>query len=209
MNYLCLYKERILMKLYDFELSGNAYKVRLLLSFLKLEYERIPVSLKNAEQKSPAFMALNPLGQIPVLVDGDVCVRDSQAILVYLARRYGGELWLPTEAVAMGQVMQWLFTAGHEIQVGPSAARIFHLFGRPLDINHANQRSHNVLTLLNQRLEQREWLESDRHTIADVACFPYIALTKDAKISLDPYSNVQGWIERFKKIPGYIGMPGL
>jgi glutathione S-transferase len=197
------------MKLYDFELSGNAYKVRLLLSFLKLAYERIAIDLKNAEQKSPEFLALNPLGQIPVLVDGDVCVRDSQAILVYLARRYGGELWLPTEAVAMSQVMQWLFTAGHEIQIGPSAARVFHLFGRPLDINHATQRSHDVLRLLDGQLKGRDWLALDRPTIADVACFPYIALTKDARISLDPYSNVQAWIERFKQIPGFVEMPGL
>ena len=198
-----------MIKLYDFDLSGNAYKVRLLLSFLKLEYERIPVSLKDGEQKAPEFLALNPMGQIPVLVDGELYLRDSQAILVYLARRYGGEKWLPTEAVAMGQVMQWLFTAGHEIQMGPSAARVFHLFGRPLDINHANQRSHDVLRLLNQRLESRDWLELDRPTIADVACFPYIALTKDARISLDPYGCVQSWIERFQQILGYVGMPGL
>jgi glutathione S-transferase len=197
------------MKLYDFELSGNAYKVRLLLSFLKLAYERIAIDLKNAEQKSSEFLALNPLGQIPVLVDGDVRVRDSQAILVYLARRYGGELWLPTEAVAMSQVMQWLFTAGHEIQVGPSAARVFHLFGRPLDVNHATQRSHDVLRLLDGQLKGRDWLELDRPTIADVACFPYIALTKDARIPLEPYANVQAWIERFKQIPGFVEMPGL
>jgi glutathione S-transferase len=197
------------MKLYDFELSGNAYKVRLLLSFLKLEYERIPVSLKDGEQKSPGFLALNPMGQIPVLVDGDLCLRDSQAILVYLARRSGGEQWLPTEAVAMGQIMQWLFTAGHEIQVGPAAARVFHLFGRPLDINHANQRSHDVLRLLDGQLKGRDWLELDRPTIADVACFPYIALTKDAKIPLDLYVNVQAWIGRFKQIPGFVEMPGL
>jgi glutathione S-transferase len=197
------------MKLYDFELSGNAYKVRLLLSFLMLEYERIPVSLKDGEQKLPEFLALNPMGQIPVLVDGDLCLRDSQAILVYLARRYGGEQWLPTEAVAMGQIMQWLFTAGHEIQVGPAAARVFHLFGRPLDINHANQRSHDVLRLLDGQLKGRDWLALDRPTIADVACFPYIALTKDARISLDLYVNVQAWIERFKQIPGFVEMPGL
>jgi glutathione S-transferase len=149
------------------------------------------------------------MGQIPVLVDGDLCLRDSQAILVYLARRYGGEQWLPTEAVAMGQIMQWLFTAGHEIQVGPAAARVFHLFGRPLDINHANQRSHDVLRLLDGQLKGRDWLELDRPTIADVACFPYIALTKDAKIPLDLYVNVQAWIGRFKQIPGFVEMPGL
>jgi glutathione S-transferase len=197
------------VKLYDFELSGNAYKVRLLLSFLKLEYEQIPVSLKDGEQKLPEFLALNPMGQIPVLVDGELCLRDSQAILVYLARRYGGEQWLPTEAVAMGQIMQWLFTAGHEIQVGPAAARVFHLFGRPLDINHANQRSHDVLRLLDGQLKGRDWLALDRPTIADVACFPYIALTKDARIPLDLYVNVQTWIERFKQIPGFVEMPGL
>jgi glutathione S-transferase len=197
------------MKLYDFELSGNAYKVRLFLSLLKLNYERIPINLKTREQKSSNFLQINPLGQIPVLIDEDVHIRDSQAILVYLARRHGGEQWLPTEPVLMGQVMQWLFTAGHEIQMGPSAARAFHLLGRPIDINHANQRSQDVLTLLNQRLGNRDWLELDHPTVADIACFPYIALTNDAKISLEPYPQVRAWIARIKALPGYIGMTGL
>jgi glutathione S-transferase len=198
-----------MINLYNFELSGNCYKVRLFLSLLNLDYEPIAIDLKDSEQRLPDFLALNPLGQIPVLVDGEVMIRDSQAILVYLARRYGGESWLPTEPVAMGKAMQWLFTAGHEIQMGPSALRLHHLFGRPLDLKHSTQRTHDVLALLNQQLGKGEWLEMGCPTIADIACFPYIALSKDARISLDPYRNIQGWIERIQQLPGYIGMPGL
>lgn len=63
------------------------------------------------EHKSEPFLKLNPLGQVPVLIDGDVVIRDSQAILVDLARRYGGKNWLPTEAEAMSKIMQWLSMA--------------------------------------------------------------------------------------------------
>ena len=84
------------MKLYDLELSGNCYKVRLLLALLGQDHELAPVDVLGGEQKSAAHLARNPFGEIPVLEDGEVVLRDSQAILVYLAREYGGETWLPT-----------------------------------------------------------------------------------------------------------------
>ena len=83
------------IKLYDFELSGNCYKVRLLMSLLGLEHELVPVNLLAGEHKSPKFLQLNLLGEVPVLTDGDLVLADSQAILVYLAKKYGNEAWLP------------------------------------------------------------------------------------------------------------------
>ena len=81
-----------MITLYGGPLSGNAYKVRLLLTLLGLEFEETVVNLQTGENRTESFLALNPRGQIPTLVDGDVTVWDSQAILVYLARRYG-EAW--------------------------------------------------------------------------------------------------------------------
>lgn len=179
-----------------------------MLSLLGLEYELLPVELQQGEHKSEPFLQLNPLGQVPVLVDGDVTIRDSQAILVYLARRYS-EDWLPLEAEAMSQVMQWLFTAANEIQHGVAAARKYFLLNEQLDVNLAQKKAHQILQIMDGHLSDRTWLECDRPTIADIACFPYVALAPEGRVSLDGYSNVTAWIARIKQLPNYVGMPGL
>lgn len=89
-----------MIKLYGHEVSGNSYKVRLLLSLLNLKYEWIKVDLLNGEHKSPEFLALNPFGQVPLLVDGDTILADAQSILVYLARQYGGDQWCQLKLLA-------------------------------------------------------------------------------------------------------------
>ena len=198
-----------MIKLYYHELSGNCHKARLMLSLLGLEHELVPINLKDGEHKSPPFLKLNPLGQVPVLVDGNAVVRDSQAILVYLARRYGGEDWLPTEAEPMSKVVQWLSTAANEIRQGPEVARLYHVFNAGIDLDLAQKRAHAILKVIDEHLAEWHWLELDRPTIADVACFPYIGLAADGKISLDAYPNVVAWVERIKQLPGYVGMPGL
>jgi len=77
------------IKLYDFELSGNCHKVRMLLSFLGLRYERVNIDLRKQDQMQPEFLAVNRLHKVPVMVDGDHTLRDSAAIMIYLARQYG------------------------------------------------------------------------------------------------------------------------
>ena len=93
------------MKLYDFELSGNSYRVRLLLSLLGLKHEVVAVGLMKGENREPWFLKLNPRGQVPTLDDGGTVVWDSMAILVYLARKHGGEKWLPIDPRGMAEVM--------------------------------------------------------------------------------------------------------
>ncbi len=82
-----------MITLYDMTLSGNCHKVRLLLSLLALPYQTQPVNLVSGEQRSPDYLQRNPCAQVPVLNDNGQIIRDSQAILVYLAKRYGGEQW--------------------------------------------------------------------------------------------------------------------
>lgn len=198
-----------MIELYDVELSGNCHKARLMLSLLGVKHQLVSVDFQGGEHKSPAFLKLNPFGEVPVLVDGDVVLRDSQAILVYLARHYGSENWLPLQAEPLSKVMQWLFTAANDICQGPEFARRYHKFNIQLDGELATKRAYAILKLINDHLAQRQWLELDRPTIADVACFPYIGLAPEGKVSLDAYSNVVAWIERIKQLPGYVGMPGL
>ena len=200
-----------MITLYGHEISGNSYKARLLLSLLNLEYEWVRVDLMKGEHKSPEYLAKNPFGQVPFLVDGGVQLADAQAILVYLARQYGGEQWLPLDALPLAQVIRWLSTAAGEVRQGPENARLYYLFGAGTNINieRATQKAAFILTQLEQHLSTRSWLEFDHPTIADVAIYPYIALARDGKIDLDAYPNVLSWIERIKQLPGYIPMTGI
>ncbi|HEY9887466.1 MAG TPA: glutathione S-transferase [Candidatus Obscuribacterales bacterium] len=199
-----------MIKLYGHELSGNSYKVRLLLELLNLDYEWVKVDLMKGEHKAPAYLALNPFGQVPLLVDDAVTLADAQAILVYLARQYGGESWLPTEALPLAQVVRWLSTAAGEVRQGPENARLYHLFGATsINIDRAHEKATHILTQLDQHLSDRPWLEFEQPTIADVAVFPYVALAPDGKIDLTPYPHVLAWIDRVKHLPGFIPMAGI
>jgi glutathione S-transferase len=197
------------LKLYDFELSGNAYKVRLLLSLLGLKYERVPVDLRQGEQRQPGFLRLNPRGQVPTLDDGGTVVWDSLAILVYLARKYGGEKWLPVEPEQMAEVMQWLAVMENEALFGLAKARVICKFKRPGNLEEAQALGRKGLDVIEQRLASHSWLALDRPTIADIACFPYVALAPEGEIPLDAYPGVRSWIDRIKSLQGFVGMPGI
>lgn len=196
------------MKLYDLELSGNCYKVRLLAALLGVELELHATDLAGGEHKSPAFLGLNPFGEIPVLVDGDLVLRDSQAITIYLARRFGGDQWLPTSPRDLALVMQWVSTAANDVARGPNDARLHDLFGYKLDVDKARVHARKLLDVLDAHLAQRTWLELDHPTVADVTVYPYVALAEQGGVVLAPYAAVQAWMTRIQKLPGYIPMPG-
>jgi glutathione S-transferase len=197
------------MKLYDLELSGNAYRVRLMLSLLGLKAELRTVNLMEGEQREDWFIKLNPRGQVPVLDDDGTVIWDSLAILVYLARKYGGERWLPTEAKDLAQVMQWLAVMENETLYGLGRARVIVKFKFPGSLEDAQALGKRGLNVLEGHLLKHDWLALDRFTIADVGCFPYVALAPEGEIPLDPYPKVRRWIERVKKQPGFISMPGI
>ena len=196
-----------MIRLYDFTLSGNAHKVRNLLSLLAVEHERVPVDLLAGEQRTPEFQALNPFGQVPVLVDGDTVVRDSSAILVYLGRKYGAGDWLPVDAAGEARVQEWLATASTEVAEGPGRARLIELFGAEGDLEAARERAHALLARFEAHLAERPFLATGRPTIADVANYSYIALAPDGGVSLDAYPNVRTWLERLEKQPGFEPAP--
>lgn len=198
------------LKLYGHDLSGNTYKVRLLLALLGMEHEYVRVDLMKGEHKQPDVLAINPFGQVPALVDGETLFQDAQAILVYLARRYGNEDWLPLDAEPLSRVIRWLSTTAGEVRQGPENARLYHLFGATsINIERATEKAHLILKLLNEHLSNRTWLEFEHLTIADIAVFPYVVLAPDGKVDLAPYPNVLTWIDRIKQLPGFIGMQGI
>ena len=193
-------------KLYYTPLSGHSYKVRLLLSFLKVSFEPAVLDFSTGYHKSAEYLQINPLGQVPLWVDGDVVVRDSQAILVYLAQHYADPDWLlPTDALELAKIVQWLSVAANEITHGPTQVRSYwRKQPSTIDLDTATKRTHAILKIINDHLATRQWLELERPTIADIACFPYISLVHEGKVSLDDYPHVQTWVERFKQLDGYI-----
>ena len=197
------------MKLYDLELSGNCYKVRLFAALAKIPFEMVPVDFMGGEHKRPPLTNLNPWGELPILEDGKVVLRDSQAILVYLAAQYGDENWLPRDAAGLGEVMQWLSTSANELQNGPCAARLADKFGYAIDKANTLQRAARILPLIEAHLAAHQWLALGRPTIADCAVMPYVALAPEGGISLEAYPNIRQWIARIKALPGFIPMPGI
>lgn len=197
------------MKLYDLELSGNCYKVRLFAALAGIELELEPVDLPGGAHKRSPLIDLNPWGQVPVLCDEKIVLRDSQAILVYLARRYAGNQWWPDGAAQQGEVMQWLSTSANEVQSGPNTARLIEKFGASLDKNRAVEISAHILQLIEQHLGAHKWLALGRPTIAECAMYSYLALGWEGGVTLENYPAIQAWVERIKALPNYIGMPGV
>lgn len=199
-----------LPRLYDFELSGNCHKVRLLLSLLGVDYERIDTDILSGATQQPEFLVLNPRGQVPVLADGDDVIWDSMAILVYLARRHGDARWLPDDPLALARVMQWLAVSENEILYGLARARAVHLFKRPFDLEACQTMGRGALELLERTLSEQAWLVGgDIPSIADIACYPYVALAPQGGLSLESYPAVRTWLGRIQAMPGYVDMPGI
>lgn len=197
------------MKLYDAPLSGNCHKVRMLLSFLELAYEAVPVDTLSGGTRTAEFLRINPRGQVPVLEDGELVIWDSQAILTYLARRYGGERWLPLDTLTLTRVLQWLAVSENELLYGLARARGVLRLGRAFNLEECQDMGRAGLALLEAHLQEHDWLAAAHATIADIACYPYVALAPEGAIPLDPYPAVQAWLGRMQRQPGYVGMPGM
>lgn len=195
-----------MIQFYAFKPSGNSQKVRIALRLLGLDYEE--VVLTGGTHGQPAFLGLNPLGQVPVIVDGDVTLRDSQAILVYLAAAHAPERWDGETPAERGRIAQWLSLASNEIASGPNRLRLAALFGAPVDRPAAEGAAARVLNLVERHLATRDWLEGKRLTIADLACAPYLALAHQGGVDLDPFPAVRGWTARFAALPSFPAMDG-
>ena len=197
------------MKLYDLEPSGNCYKIRLFCALAQIPIELIPVDFMAGEHKTEPFLALNAFGELPILDDNGLILRDSQAILVYLASKYGGEAWLPKDPAHMAKIMQWLSTSANNVQHGPGDARLVDKFGYKIDKPTTVANSSHILQIFEAHLANNQWLEMNRVTIADIACFPYIALSYEGGVSLDAYPNIRAWCARVKALPNFISMSGI
>jgi len=194
-----------MIKLYDFPLSGHAHRVRLMLSLLNIKYELKHVKLDAAEHLGTEFTSLNPFQQVPILDDDGFIVRDSVAILTYLATKYAPE-WFPQDAESVAKIQEWLVIATKEIATGPAAARLVNVFKAELDHNNAIEQSHKLLRIMDTHLQGRDWLALDQVSIADIAAYSYIAHAPEGDVSLESYSNILNWLERVESLENFIPM---
>ena len=196
------------IKLYGFPLSGHSHRVELMLSLLGLPSEFILIDLKQGAQKAPDFIAnLNRFGQVPVIDDNGTVLADSNAILLYLANRYGSGQWLPSDPVGQARVQRWLSAAAGQLHAGPAAARLALVFGAEVDTVTAISRSHALLKLVEEQLSQSRFLASDQPSIADVAFYTYVAHAPEGNVSLADYPHVRAWLASIEALPGFVGMP--
>jgi glutathione S-transferase len=192
------------MKLYDFPLSGHAHRARLFLSLIGADAEIEVVDLGAGAHKEEAYLKMNAFGQVPVLEDDGDFIPDSNAILIYLAKKYGKTEWLPEDAKGAAAVQRWLSVAAGQLASGPAAARMVTLFDAGFDAEKAIKRSHVLLKIIDAELDQRAFIVGDRATIADIALFSYIYAAPEGNVNLSAYKNVQAWLKRIQSLPGFI-----
>ncbi|KAB7781904.1 glutathione S-transferase family protein [Methylorubrum populi] len=204
------------MKLYDYVLSSECYKVRLLGSCLDLSFETVPVNVfPGEEHRSDPFLAISPQGRLPVLKDDRILLQEANAILVYLAKTYdGGASWYPDADPATSALIQQWLTFSIELAGTVGAARLHSMLGQPLDIGVARSGARDHLTILDDHLTDRgfdgaTWLVGDHATIADVAVFAHVAVAGDGGIDLTPYKAVGRWLKQFLALRGFVPMPGI
>ena len=206
-----------MITLYDYDLSVNCYKQRLLLAILDVDYESVPVDFfPGMEHKGEAFKAINPLGHIPVLIDDDYVLRDAHAILTYLAARYDPTgRWYPTsDPRVLGEVAQWLQFAEGTTNTA-SAARLHDNLGYDFDIDEVRAGAHRLFRVLDEHLwfqerQGRRWVCSPDHpTIADLAIFPDVMLSEEGGVERIHYPALRRWTDRVRRIDGFVPMPGI
>lgn len=206
-----------MIKLYDYELSVNCYKQRLMMHILGVEFESILVDFfPGMEHKGEAFKEINPLGHIPVIDDDGYRLRDASAIIIYLAAKYDSSgHWYPTGNPALlGEVAQWMAFAEGTTN-SASAARLHDNLGYEFDIDAVRAGAHRLFRVLDEHLWFREqqgqsWVCSAGHpTVADLVLFPDVALSEEGGISRLDYPALRRWEQRVRKIPGFTNMPGI
>jgi glutathione S-transferase len=195
------------IRLYTTLLSGHGHRVKLFLTLLDLPFEVVELDMKAGENRKPAYLALNPFGQVPTIQDGDITLFDSNAILVYLAKRYGDASWLPEDPLGAAAVQRWLSLAAGQIAYGPCTARLVTVFGAPHDHDTAKKLAVKLFDVLDGELAHKPFAAGNQATIADIAAHTYIAHAPEGGLSLDPYPNIRAWLRRVEALPRFIAMP--
>jgi glutathione S-transferase len=195
------------MKLYDSAISGNSYKIRLLLAHLGVEHEVVPVDILKGESRTAEFLKLNPNGRTPVLEDGGFVLAESNAILAYLAR---DTVFLPGDRRPWALVFQWMFFEqySHEPYIATSRFLLLHRPDTPERAAGLAARRDGgwaALGVMEGHLARNDFFVGE-YSIADIALFAYTHVSHEGGFPLDDFPNVRRWIERVGAQPRFIAM---
>ena len=197
-----------MIKLYDHPLSGNSYKVRLLLSHLNVDYQKEFVDLFNGKHKTADFTKLNPNQKIPVLVDDDYIIWESNAILMYLAKKYFPNEYISDNPEEFGLITQWLIFGKTSIDPYLAVSRYFVKFlgeGNydENQLNSLQSQGNNMLKILDRHLSKNDFLATN-YSIADMACYPYVVLSDEGGFDITKFPYVENWCRKIESQPGFI-----
>ena len=194
------------MRLYDSLISGNGYKIRLLLSMLGRACDRIEVDILRGESRTPDFLALNPDGRIPLLVlDDGRALAESNAILYYLAN---GTPYFPSDKFTQASVVQWMCFEQYSHEPYIAVARFWreHLDMTPereAALAEKTIQGNKALDVMEGHLDDRDWFAGDVLSIADMALYAYTHVADEGGFNLAPYPAIRGWLGRIASAPGY------
>ncbi|MDX1650303.1 MAG: glutathione S-transferase family protein [Myxococcota bacterium] len=195
-----------MLRLYDFHESGNGYKVRLLLHDLGVPFERVEVDVLRGETRTPEFLAKNPNGRIPLLEwrDGRR-LAESNAICWHLAE---GSAWIPDDAFARAQVLQWMFFEQYSHEPYVAVLRFWRFAGRvPADPERVAEKEaggYAALAVMERHLEGRAWLVGEAPTLADLALYAYTHVAEEGGLALGRFPAVGAWLARFTARPRHV-----
>lgn len=201
-------------ELYEFPLDDECYKVRLALSLMGITYRSHPVDMiPGHEHLRPAFLRINPLGTLPVWVDGPVIVREAAAIVLICARGLKTGNWLPADPAALAGVMDWMAFSIRNLHAAHQA-RNCALLGQeaPSATLRAQVRhSLNVMEdhMVGRHIDGHEWFVDAMPTIADILLFPAFALCRDYGLDHDGFPALRRWMRAVRTLPGFMTMPGI
>lgn len=202
-------------KLYCFGESGNAYKAALTLTLAQMEWVPVFVDFFNGETRQPTFRALNEMGEVPVLVDGDTVLTQSAVIQDYVSSKtgkLGGR-----SAAERREVLRWMFWDNHKLSGQAGATRFLMNFlppeKRPAEVIAFQQgRLKAAYTVLNDHLASRGWMVGDQVSLADTACCGYLFYPEPFGFDRKDWPHVDRWLDRIAALPGwqhpYDMMPG-
>ncbi|MFZ1997421.1 MAG: glutathione S-transferase family protein [Solirubrobacteraceae bacterium] len=196
-----------MIKLYDSAVSGNCYKVRLLLTKLGIAFERQELSVFDRSDRPDVLGALNPALRVPTLVlDDGRSLGESNAILWYFG---DGTEFVPTDPYERAQVMQWQFFEQYDHEPNLAVARFWELADiHPPEAEREAKRKggERALSALERHLAEHEFLVAGRYTIADISLYAYTHVAPEGGFSLQPYPAVREWLARVAAQPGHIAI---
>jgi glutathione S-transferase len=194
------------MLLYDSAVSGNCYKVRLLLAHLGRDYERREVDVVDRSGREQLLGGLNPALRVPTLVfDDGRALAESNAIVWYLAE---GTDYLPVDRFARAKVLQWLFFEQYSHEPYIAVVRFLVAFADPpgpeSEIEPRRKAGYRALDALERELATREFLVGERYTIADIALYAYTHVAEEGGFELPRYPAIGAWLARVAAQPGHV-----